>query len=153
MLPQAQLVWDGLQLRTPTLLRSIEPLSETQIRWQPPNGGSSIAWLLWHIPEVEDNWVRDKLYGLPKRYPFGASVRQTNLENFPSKGLLLAYFEEVRALTKKRLEEMSDVGFDRMIRDETYGEITVRQLWGAVVTSCAWHSGQIVFLANRLVPK
>ncbi len=149
--PQSRFVWDSLEIRTPTMLRIVEPLSEAQMRWLPPNNSNSIAWLVWHIAEVEDNWVRDKLYGLPKRYPLGASVRATPIERYPSKAEVLAYFHEVRALTKQRLEQTAEEEFDRIIQDESFGAITVRQLWGGVVTSCAWHSGQIV-LTNRLIP-
>src|SRR5689334_6138661 len=100
----AQFVWAGLTFRTPVMLAAVERLMDAELRWQPPNGANSIAWLLWHIPEVEDNWVRDRLYGLPKRYPFGASVKSTPLDRFPPKTALLAYFHEVRALTRQRLE-------------------------------------------------
>src|SRR5262245_49660973 len=101
--PQAQVIWDSLEIRTPAILRSIEALSERQLRWRPPNGANSIAWLIWHIPEVEDNWVRDKLLHLPKRYPFGQSVKGFTGSEWPSKSSLLEYFHEVRALTKDRL--------------------------------------------------
>jgi hypothetical protein len=152
MTPQAQFVWDGLQLRTPAMLNIVERLTDEELRWQPPNGANPIAWMLWHIPEVEDNWVRDRLYATPKRYPFGASVKATPLHLFPAKAELLAYFHEVRALTKQRLEETPEEAFDRALQDEHYGSITVRQVWAGIVTSAAWHGGQIVYV-NRLLPR
>jgi len=151
--PQARIIWDSLEFRTPAILRSVERLSEAEIRWQPPNAGNSIAWLLWHIPEVEDNWVRDKVYHLPKRYPFGASVKAASAREFPTKTALLAYFQEVRGLTKERLDRTPEEDFVRMVSDEHFGAITVRQVWGGVVTSCAWHGGQVVFIVNRLLPR
>jgi len=151
--PQAQTIWDSLEFRTPAILRATENLSEAEFRWQPPNAGNSIAWLLWHIPEVEDNWVRDKLLELPKRYPFGTSVKAPTCSGWPGKTELLSYFHEVRASTKERLEQTREEEFDRMIADEHFGSITVRQVWGGVVTSCAWHGGQIIFIVNRLLPK
>jgi uncharacterized damage-inducible protein DinB len=36
----------------------------------PPNGVNSIARLLWHIAEVEDNWIREQTLHVPKYYPF-----------------------------------------------------------------------------------
>jgi hypothetical protein len=151
--PQARTIWDSLEFRTPAILRATEHLSEAELRWQPPNGGNSIAWLLWHIPEVEDNWIRDKLLKLPKRYPFGTSVKARSGKEWPRKAALLSYFHDVRASTKDRLAQTDEGEFDRLIADEHFGSITVRQMWGGVVTSCAWHGGQIVFIANRLLPK
>ena len=133
------------------MLQAIEPLSETALRWQPPNGANSVAWLLWHIAEVEDNWVRDRVYGLPKRYPFGRSVKSTDAQKSPRKAELLGYFHEVRTITRARLEQTSEAEFDRLVEDDQYGTLTVRQLWGGVVTNGAWHGGQIVLVAKRLV--
>jgi len=72
---------------------------------------------------------------------------------WPSKTALLSYFREVRAMTKDRLEHTREEEFDRAIADEHFGSITVRQVWGGVVTSCAWHGGQMIFIANRLLGK
>ena len=151
--PQAQVIWDSLEFRTPAILRSVEQLSDSQLRWQPPNGANPVAWLLWHIAEVEDNWIRDKLLNLPRRYPFGASVKSRQGKDWPSKSPLVSYFHEVRALTRDRLEGIPEPDFDRTVSDEHFGLITVRQLWGGVVTSCAWHGGQIVLIVNRLLPR
>jgi uncharacterized damage-inducible protein DinB len=151
--PQARTIWESLEFRTPAILGATESLSEAELRWQPPNGANSIAWLLWHIPEVEDNWVRDKLLKLPKRYPFGRSVKAHTGMEWPTKTALLSYFHQVRAATKDRLEQTREDEFDNVIADEHFGSITVRQVWGGVVTSCAWHGGQIVLIVNRLLAK
>jgi uncharacterized damage-inducible protein DinB len=150
--PQAQLVWDGLELRTPTMLRIVNELSEAAWRWWPPNGSNSVAWLVWHIAEVEDNWVRDRIYDMTKRLPFGMSVRETPADQYPSKSELLAYFREVRGLTHERLDQFAETDFGQELHDEHFGQISARQLWSLVVTSCAWHSGQIA-LTCRLIPQ
>ncbi len=151
--PQARTVWDSLEFRTPAMLRSLESLSDAQMAWEPPNGANSVAWLLWHISEVEDNWIRDRLYGLPKRYPFGSSVRSATRDRYPEKNALLEYFHEVRASSRQRLEDTPEADFDRVIHDEAFGALTVRQLWSGVATSCSWHGGQIVLIVNRLLPR
>src|SRR5215213_9141943 len=96
---QARVIWETLSFRTPTMLHAVAGLSEDQLRWQPPNAANSAAWLLCHIAEVEDNWPREKLYGQPRRFPFGASVRDSGSTEHPSKSSLLDYFHEVRALS------------------------------------------------------
>jgi hypothetical protein len=149
---QARVIWQTLEFRTPAMLRSFSRLSEKQLLWQPPNGANTAAWLLWHIAEVEDNWVRDKVYAQPRRFPFGASVRDAATEDCPSKSDLLEYFHEVRALSRDRLEETAEEDFNRPVDDEGFGRIDVRGVWIGVATSCSWHGGQLVLLANRLIP-
>ena len=147
---EAQAVWAGLEFRKPAMLQIVEALSEEQMHWVPANGRNSIAWQVWHIAEVEDNWVRDRLLGEPRRYPFGVSVRDARMAQYPTKAVLLGYLHEVRALSKKRLEETSEADFDRMIHDAHYGPLSVRDVWGGVVSSFAWHAGQIA-LTSRLM--
>jgi hypothetical protein len=48
---------------------------------------------------------------------------------WPNKKPLLAYFHEVRVSTKDRLEQTCEEEFDRMIADEHFGSLTVRQVW------------------------
>lgn len=145
---EAKLIWAGLQLRTPVMLAAIEPLTERQMRWRPPSGKNCIGWLLWHIAQVEDNWVRDKMLGQERRFPFGMDVREATPAKVPPKAELLPYFREVRRLSRERLEELTEPDFDRQVQDERYGTITIRELWAYVITSCAWHSGQITMLAR-----
>ena len=98
-----------------------ESLPDAAWNWWPPGDSNSIGWLVWHIAEVEDNWVRDKLHDLPKRYPFSASVRDTERDGCPSKAELLTYFHDDRAITRQRLFATSESEFDRMIDDEHFG--------------------------------
>ena len=51
----AALLWEMLEFRTPAILDVVRSLSESQVRWEPPNGANPVGWLLWHIAEVEDN--------------------------------------------------------------------------------------------------
>ena len=147
---EAQVVWAGLEFRKPAMLDIVEKLSEEQMHWLPPHGRNSIAWQLWHIAEVEDNWVRDRLLGEPRRYPFGVSVRDATREQYPAKAALLTYFHEVRDLSKKRLEATTEADFDKTVHDPHFGPLSARDVWGGVVTSFAWHAGQIA-LTNRLM--
>jgi len=153
--PEARTVWSGLEFRKPALLRHLEPLTGDETRWHPPGGGNSVGWQLWHIAEVEDNWVRDCLLGEPRRFPFGVSVRDAADDRYPTKAELLGYLDEVRGVTRGRLAALGAADFDRPLHDAHFGAITVRELWAGVVTSFAWHAGQVpltVRLLRALTP-
>lgn len=153
MIQEARVIWETLEFRTPPILESASKLTESQLRWQPPNGGNSAAWLLWHIAEVEDNWIRDVVNHERRHFPFGASVRDTSPEQYPDRAALLAYFAEVRAQSRDRLERVSQEELDTIVDDEGFGRVAVRTIWIGVATSCAWHGGQLVMLAKRLIPQ
>src|SRR4051812_18353617 len=95
---ESMLIWAGLELRTPAMLRAVDLLSPQQMLWVPPAGKNSAAWLLWHIAQVEDNWMRDKLLDQPRRFPFGIDVREASAGQIPPKAALVGYFHEVRQL-------------------------------------------------------
>jgi uncharacterized damage-inducible protein DinB len=150
---QARIIWRTLEFRAPAMLQAFSRLSDEQIGWQPPNGANTARWLLWHIAEVEDNWIRDVVYGEARRYPFGMSVREATTNGQPGKAELLEYFREVRALSLARLERATDSDLKREVRDRDFGRLDVSGVWIGVATSCAWHGGQLVLLANRLIPQ
>ncbi len=151
MTPRAEAVWSGLEFRKPMLLRNVEPLDETHLRWRPGPGRSSVAWQLWHIAEVEDNWIRSLVTGEPLRFPFGVQVRAATDEQYPSRDRLLEYFHDVRAITQARLESAEAPDFRRPVDDPDFGRLTVLDIWSGVVTSFAWHAGQIAMTA-KLMP-
>ncbi len=150
MTPAAETVWSALEFRTPMLLRNVEPLSKAQMHWRPAPGSNSIAWQLWHIAEVEDNWIRSLVTGEPLRFPFGVQVRAATDEQFPSRDRLLEYFHEVRTITRARLESARAPDFRRPVDDPDFGRLTVLDIWSGVVTSFAWHAGQIAMTAKLL---
>jgi uncharacterized damage-inducible protein DinB len=151
MTPTAKTIFSALEFRKPMVLRNIEPLSEAQMLWRPGPQRVSIAWQLWHIAEVEDNWIRALVTDEPLRYPFGVAQREAANEQYPSKADLLAYFHEVRAITAHRLQAATEAGFDRPVHDDDFGELSVRDVWSGVITGFAWHAGQIALTA-KLIP-
>ena len=150
MKAEAKVIWTSLEFRRPELLRLVGPLSADQMSWVPSGGRNSVSWLLWHIAEVEDNWVRNLLLGEDKRYPFGRSVRNAEAGQHPEKTELLGYFHEVRAMTRQRLEATSDVELGRTVSDDHFGAISVREVWSGVITSFAWHAGQIALMCRLM---
>lgn len=152
MVPEAKTVWAGLEFRKAMLLRNVEPLTEEHMHWKPAPDRVSIAWQLWHIVEVEDNWIRDLILREPLDFPFGRQVREAKGSgDFPPKAELIRYLQRIREQTRQRLEAMTTEDFDREVEDADYGTITVRDVWMGVVTSFAWHAGQVALTA-KLIP-
>lgn len=152
MIPEAEIIWSALEFRKPMLLRNIEPLSEQQCCWIPAPGRVSISWQLWHIAEVEDIWVREKVLEQPLHFPFGVQVRAAQPDQIPAKSELINYLHEVRELTRKRLEAIKSYAeLCRPVIDEDFGQLMVRDIWSGVITSFAWHAGQIALTA-KLIP-
>lgn len=151
MISDALTILSALEFRMPMLLRNVEPLSETVMHWVPAPGRVSVAWQVWHIAEVEENWVGGLVLGEPLRFPFGVKVREAREDQYPDKARLLAYLHEVRALTRARLERLEPEDLDRTVDDPDFGSISVRDVWGGVVTSFAWHAGQVAMTA-KLIP-
>ena len=132
------------------LLRNVEPLDETQLRWKPGPERNSIAWQLWHIAEVEDNWIRANVTHEPLRFPFGQALLDTPEADWPPKDELLTYLEEVRGVSRERLADASERAFAEKVQDPDFGEMSVLDVWMGVATSFAWHAGQVALTAKLL---
>lgn len=150
MIPEAQTIWSGLEFRKPMLLRNIEPLSEPQLHWKPSKRSNSIAWLFWHIAEVEEIWISQIVTGDPLRFPFGVQMREAREDQYPARIDLIRYFHDVRELTRRRLEATTTDDLEREVEDKDFGRVTARDIWMGVVTSFAWHAGQIAMTAKML---
>lgn len=149
MVPEARSIWAALEFRMPMMRRNVEPLSDAQLRWIPGPGRKPIAWQLWHIAEVEDNWIRSCLLAEQPAFPLGRPLAEAT--DYPPGERLLAYLADVRALSRVRLDAMHEDDFDGLVHDPDFGDITARDLWAGVVTSFAWHAGQIALTA-KLMP-
>jgi hypothetical protein len=152
MTPQAEAIWSGLEFRRPMLLRNVEPLSPEALMWRPGPGRNPIAWQIWHIAEVEDNWIGTLVEGKPPRLPFGVELRAAPEDRYPPKARLLGYLAEVRDLSRRRLEAAAAGDFARRVDDPDFGPLSVLDVWLGVVTSFAWHAGQVALTA-KLLPR
>ena len=133
-------------------MKNLDGLSDEHALWIPPRCSNCVQWLLWHIAEVEDNWVREVVLGREREFPMGVSVRDVAHGRYPGMARLIDYLDNVRAQSHARLEATTTADFERIVQDPTFGSITVRDVWAGVVTSFAWHAGQIA-LINRLMPR
>lgn len=150
MVPEAKSIWSGLEIRVPMMVRNVEPLTREQMLWVPAEGRKCVAWQLWHIAEVEDVWIAEVVLGEEGRFPFGHRLAEVegDLSTYPSKDELLAYFHEVRSITKSRLERATEEDFEREVTDADFGTRPARDIWQGVVTSFAWHAGQLAMTAK-----
>lgn len=155
MIDEARAIWEGLEFRRPMLRRQVDPLNECQLLWVPGDGRRSIAWQLWHIAEVEDNWYRTLVDDSPPRFPLGCALaamdNDTPPRTWPDKAQLIAYLDESRALCAGRLEAATAEQLGGLVRDPDYGQRAVRAIWAGIVTSYAWHAGQVALTA-KLMP-
>lgn len=155
MIDEALTIWEGLEFRRPMLRRQVDPLDEHQLHWVPGDGRRSIAWQLWHIAEVEDNWYRTLVEDQPPRLPLGCALAAMDGNEppraWPDKPALLAYLDESRALSAERLEAATPGQLAAQVRDPDYGRRAVRAIWAGIVTSYAWHAGQVALTA-KLMP-
>ena len=153
MVPEAKAIWSGLEFRKPMMLRNVEPLSAAQMLWVPGEKRKCVAWQLWHIAEVEDVWIAEVVLGEKGLFPFGHRLAEIehDLSMYPSKVELIAYFHEVRAITKARLERATADDFEREVAGADFGTRPARDIWQGVVTSFAWHAGQLAMTA-KLMP-
>ena len=127
-------------------------LDAAQLRWTPGPERNSVAWQVWHIAEVEDNWVRALVTCEPSRFPFGAPLLETPEDAWPTGSQLLDYLDEVRGLTRERLAGCSERDFETRVEDPDFGSMSVLDVWMGVVTSFAWHAGQVA-LTVKLMPE
>ena len=150
MIPEARAIWSGLEFRRPLLFRNIEPLTKQHMLWSPHAERKCIAWQLWHIAEVEDTWIREMVTHEAAHFPFGTEVREAQLEDYPTKQELIDYFNDVREQSRTRLTLLTPEDLLRDVCDEDYGNMTVLDIWMGVVTSFAWHAGQIAMTAKMI---
>ena len=151
MVPTARAIWSALEIRKPMLLRNVEPLDESQLRWRPGPARNSIAWQIWHIAEVEDNWIRATVMREPLRFPFGRPLLETPEEAWPGGRELLAYLDEVRLVSRERLASSAERDFEVTAEDPDFGTMSVLDVWMGVATSFSWHAGQVALTA-KLMP-
>jgi hypothetical protein len=116
-------IQSGLEEYLQALQRAIAGLTPPEVRWQPAPHTNHIAWLVWHMARVEDGWVSRLRRRLPvwqadgwaDRFhmdPVSSGGGQTmeEVRAMPEISLtdLMAYFDAVRAVTRRYLEQATD---------------------------------------------
>ncbi len=60
-----------LQQHYSAMLRSVDGLSDEELRWMPTPECSSIGFLVWHYGRTLDRWIHSRLQGVPQLWEEG----------------------------------------------------------------------------------
>ncbi len=144
------------------LLAGLKGLTEAEARWQPKPDANPIAFIVWHVARVEDNWVQrfaQKLpeawesegwfqrLNLPKRDSgFGYTAEQVRALALPPMSDLLAYYESVRKLSLAYLRGLTPEQWEVKPWPDRRPDYDIRRMWRQLVCEEAEHAGQVAYL-------
>ena len=147
------------------MLRSIDGLSEEELRWAPTPECSSIGFLVWHYARTLDRWVQSRAQGNPQLWEggwaeqMGRSPADPNdagygytpeqLQDFvvPPLPVMLEYAEAVRARADVYLASLDDPDFlEITVVNPRGGTIDLAAMCQQLVWEFNQHGGQIAYL-------
>ena len=161
-----EVVRSGLEEYLRGLQRTIEGLTPAETRWQPTVHTNHIAWLVWHMARVEDVWVNRYLRGTPEVWTadgwadqfrmdaestgFGQTMEE--VRTMPELPLpdLMAYFDAVRAVTRRYLDQATDADLLREYHHPHLGILTGTWIIGHILVEESQHVGQVALLRGML---
>ena len=157
-------IQSGLEEYLQALQRAIAGLTPTEVRWQPTPHTNHIAWLVWHIARVEDGWVSRlrrshavwQTDGWADRFhmdPVSSGAGQTleEVQAMPAIPLsdLMAYFDAVRAVTRRYLEQATDADLAQEY-PSSLGPRTGTWIVGHILVEESQHVGQVALLRGMM---
>ena len=147
------------------MLRSIDGLSEGELRWAPTPECSSIGFLVWHYARTLDRWVNSRAQEIPQLWEGGwaeqmgrtaADPNDTGygytpeqLQEFvvPPLPVMLEYAEAVRARTNVYLASLDDGDFFQItVVNPRGGTIGLATMCQQLIWEFNQHGGQIAYL-------
>jgi uncharacterized damage-inducible protein DinB len=158
-------IQSGLEEYFQGLKRAIEGLTPAEIRWQPTLHTNHIAWLVWHLARVEDGWVSRlrrcpavwQADGWADRFrmdPASSGSGQTmdEVRAMPDLSLtdLMAYFDAVRAVTRRYLEQATDADLAQEYPHPRFGSRTGSWIVGHILVEESQHVGQVALLRGMI---
>lgn len=139
----------------------VQALTEEQMIFRPASEANSIALVLWHAAQTEDNLVRRQVAGqvpLWEREEWHRRLGvqpKDNLGSFnaeqlaafrPAKEELLAYCQRVWEATPALLSALTETDLDKVPNPERPRMTLGRSLANILLGHCFWHLGDIRFL-------
>jgi uncharacterized damage-inducible protein DinB len=158
-------IQSGLEEYMQALKRAIEGLTPAEIRWQPTLHTNHIAWLVWHMARVEDGWVSrlrrrpavwqadgwaDRLHMDPASSGAGQTMEEVRaLPEIPLPDLM-AYFDAVRAVTRRYLEQATEADLAQEYLHPRLGPRTGTWIVGHILVEESQHVGQVALLRGMM---
>jgi hypothetical protein len=158
-------IQSGLEEYLQALKRALEGLTPTEIRWQATPHTNHIAWLVWHMARVEDNWV-SRLWrgptvwqadGWADRFHMdptsgGAGQTMEEVRAMPAIPLpdLMAYFDVVRAVPRHYLEQATEADLAQEYPHSRVGPRTGTWIVGPILVEESQHTGQVALLRGMM---
>lgn len=152
-----QWLW-ALQDTRQRMMEELERVTPTMIDWLPPDGGSSIGTILYHIALIEADWLYEEVLvqGIPPEvmvlFPFGYRDKQGRLAQVQGLSLeqLLSRLETVRGLLLGVYQQMDLVEF-RRIRSLTDYDVTPEWVLHHLIQHEAEHRNQLAALRDQAI--
>lgn len=156
----------GLEEYLQALQRAVAGLTPVEARWQPTVYTNHIAWLIWHMARVEDRWVNQHLRGATEvwttdgwasrfglaseSHGFGQTIEDVRaMPEIPLTDLM-AYFEAVRAVTRRYLDQATDDDLARVFHHPRLGAITGAWIVGHILVEESQHTGQVALIRGMI---
>ena len=161
-----EVIRSGFEEYLQGLQRAIEGLTPAEARWQPTLHTNHIAWQVWHMARVEDRWVGRYLcessevwiadgwadrFGMDsKSVGFGHSMEE--VRGMPDISLtdLMAYFNAVRSVTLRWLEQATDADLSKEYHHHHLGKLTGIWIVGHILVEESQHTGQVAMIRGMM---
>lgn len=148
------------------LQKASEGLTPAELRWQPTLHTNHIAWQVWHMARVEDRWVGRTLCGSTevwiadgwadrfgmdsKSVGFGHSMEE--VREMPDISLtdLMAYFDAVRSVTLRWLEQATDAELLKEYPNPRQGTVKGTWIVGHILVEESQHTGQVAMIRGMI---
>ncbi len=155
----------GLEEYLQKLQVATEGLTAAEVRWQPTMHTNHIAWLVWHMARVEDSWVSRLLAGTIQVWTAegwadrfhmdpestGSGHASEDVRAMPEIPLsdLMAYFEAVRLVTRRYLDQATDTDLSRVYH-HWGGDRSGTWILGHILVEESQHTGQVAMIRGMM---
>ena len=148
-----------------SMVRSVEGLSDQEMRWMPTPECSSMGFLLWHYGRTLDRWIHSRLQGVPQLWEqgwderLGQQVSDPNETGYgygpdrlaafhtPETAALVEYGAAALAAAKLYLASLQEADFEDMpVDNPSGGTMSLAHMCQQLLWEFNQHGGQIAYI-------